>query len=105
MNDHYFKGCKVQQKACDAARIGTYTGAGVGTAGVVGAVAVAGVSTAGLATIGGVIGGGVITGAVTLVAAPIVAAAAVGGATYWLLLLFSSDKETTEKLNGSNNSN
>ncbi len=82
MNDELFSECQ-NQKACDAAKIGTYSGAGIGTAGVIATVAMTGASTAGLATIGSVIGGGAIVGTVAVIAAPIVAAAAIGGATYW----------------------
>ncbi len=82
MNDQVFSECQ-NQKACDAAKIGTYSGAAVGTAGVIATMAMTGASTAGLATIGGAIGGGAIVGAAAIVAAPIVAAAAIGGATYW----------------------
>jgi hypothetical protein len=82
MNDKVFSECQ-NQKACDAAKVGTYTGASVGTAGVIATVAMTGASTAGLATIGSIIGGGAVVGAATLIAAPIIAAAAIGGATYW----------------------
>jgi hypothetical protein len=84
MNDQLFtEGCEGKEEACKNAKIGTYTGATLGTLGVLSAVAMEGISTAGLATIGSAIGGGAIAGAATLVAAPIIAAAAVGGATYW----------------------
>ena len=82
MNNNLLNGCK-NIKACDKAKEGTYTGAALGTGGVIGALAVAGADVAGLAAIGSVVGGGAIAGAVTLVAAPIVAAAVVGGVMYW----------------------
>jgi hypothetical protein len=82
MNNTLFSDCP-NQKACDAAKIGTYTGAGLGTVGSALAVVGAGANIMGLASIGSAVGGGVLAGVGTLVAAPIVAAAAVGGATYW----------------------
>ncbi len=100
MNDQFFTECEDNKKAaCDAAQMGTYTGAGVGTVGVLGAVAAAGASSAGLATIGSAIGGGAIAGAATLVAAPIVAAAAIGGATYWWFTRDNGD-ETSPAVEG-----
>ncbi|OQY45240.1 MAG: hypothetical protein B6247_29195 [Candidatus Parabeggiatoa sp. nov. 2] len=67
MNDQLFDEAECKkaktEKACKAARISTYTGAAVGTAGSLAALGVAGASTAGLATIGGAIGGGAIVGA------------------------------------------
>jgi hypothetical protein len=99
MNDQFFTECEENekaQKACTAARAGTYTGAGLGTVGVLGAATAAGFSSAGLATIGGAIGGGAIAGAATLVAAPIVAAAAIGGATYWWFSRDDSEEAVSE---------
>ncbi|MBB1125603.1 hypothetical protein [Thiospirillum jenense] len=83
MNDALYSDC-ADQAACDAAQVGTYGGAAVGTAGSAVAVAVAGAGPAGLATIGSVVGGGMAAGVGVLVAAPVVAAAAVGGLAYWL---------------------
>lgn len=84
MNKYLYSDCK-NQTACDAAQVGTYTGAAVGTAASVGALAVAGAGPVGLATIGATIGGGMAAGATAVVAAPIVAAAAIGGLVYWLV--------------------
>lgn len=84
MNDKLFSECEeIDQNACKKARIGTYAGAGLGTAGALGAIGLAGANTAGLAAIGSAVGGGAIAGAAALVAAPIVAAAAIGGLAYW----------------------
>lgn len=83
INEYRFDNCQQDKKACEAAKIGTYTGAGVGTAGVLTAVAIAGPNLLGLASIGSAVGGGVIAGAATLIAAPIIAAAAAGYGTYW----------------------
>ncbi len=83
MNNELFANCPTNQTACDAAKVGTYSGAGIGTLGVLGTLAAVGADTAGLAAIGGAVGGGVAMGVTTLVAAPIVAAAVVGYATYW----------------------
>ncbi len=83
MNDHLYTDCQ-DQAACDAAQIGTYTGAAAGTAASVGTLAVVGAGPAGLATIGAAVGGGMAAGAITVVAAPLVAAAIVGGSVYWL---------------------
>ncbi|MDM8559269.1 hypothetical protein [Candidatus Parabeggiatoa sp. HSG14] len=88
MNDHLFNKC-ANDKQCDAAKQGTYWGAGVGSAGVVGAALLAGLDTAGLAAIGAAVGGGAVAGASTLVLAPVVAAVAVGYGAYWW---FSDDK-------------
>jgi len=82
MNKSLLDGCK-NKTACEKAKEGTYTGAALGTGGVIGALAVAGADVAGLAAIGGAVGGGAIAGAVTLIAAPVVAAAVVGGVMYW----------------------
>jgi len=82
MNDHILSDCQ-NPKACDAAKVGTYAGATIGTAGIVATVAVVGINATGLATIGAAIGGGMAAGVTALVAAPIVAVIAVGGATYW----------------------
>lgn len=82
MNVHVFSDCQ-NPKACDAAKIGTYAGAAIGTTGIMATVATMGVNATSLATIGAVVGGGVAVGAAALVAAPIVAAIAVGWATYW----------------------
>jgi len=75
--------CK-DQKACDDAQIGTYTGAAVGTAASVVALAGAGAGPVGLATIGATVGGGMAAGATAVVAAPVVAAVAIGGLVYWV---------------------
>jgi len=83
MNKHLYSDCK-DQKACDAAQFGTYTGAAVGTAASVGALAVAGAGPVGLASIGATVGGGMAAGATAVVAAPVVAAVAIGGLVYWL---------------------
>jgi len=82
MNNNLLKGCK-NRNACEKAKEGTYTGAALGTGGVIGAFAVAGVDTVGLAAIGSTVGGGAIAGIGVLIVAPIVAAAALGGAVYW----------------------
>jgi hypothetical protein len=82
MNDRIFSDCQ-NPKACDAAKIGTYVGATIGTTGVMITVATIGVNATSLATIGAVVGSGIAAGAAALVAAPIVAAIAVGWATYW----------------------
>ncbi|MCK5718975.1 MAG: hypothetical protein KAH84_03375 [Thiomargarita sp.] len=92
MNDKIFTDCENQQKACDAAQIGTYTGAGVGTLAAIGAVVMEGLSTAGLVSIGSVVGGGALAGAATLVAAPIVLAVAGGGLAY-LWITYSEEEE------------
>ena len=81
MNRHLFssdeKRCQTHPKACEKAKVGTWTGAGLGTVGVVGTVAVISATSAtGLATIG-------VAGAAALVATPILAAVAIGGGTYW----------------------
>lgn len=76
-------------QANDMARIGTYTGAVVGTAGSLGTLALVGTGTGELAAIGGLVGGGLATGAVAVIAAPVVMAAVVGGVAYWL---FSGEK-------------
>jgi hypothetical protein len=93
MNDHLFSECE-NQKACDAAKIGTYAGAAAGTAGVVTTVVMVGAGTTGLATVGTAVGatavGAVAAGATTLVLAPVVATATVGGLVYWW---FSREKE------------
>jgi hypothetical protein len=82
MNKTFYTDCQ-NQKACDAAKVGTYIGAAVGTAASVGTLMVLGAGTAELASIGAVIGGGMAAGATAVVAAPIVVAAAVGAAIYW----------------------
>ncbi|RKZ82976.1 MAG: hypothetical protein DRR19_19810 [Candidatus Parabeggiatoa sp. nov. 1] len=93
MNDHLFSECD-NQKACDAAKIGTYAGAAAGAAGVVTTVAMVGAGTTGLAAVGAAVGatavGAVAVGATTLVVAPVVATATVGGLVYWW---FSREKE------------
>lgn len=85
MNDKMFTNCPDEQTACDAAKLGTYTGAGLGTIWGIACLAVEGANLVGLASIGSMVGGGVAAGAATVVAAPIVAAAAIGGVTYWVV--------------------
>ncbi len=85
INDKMFTNCSDGQEACDAAQLGTYTGAGLGTLWGVACLAAEGANLVGLASIGSMVGGGVAAGAVTVVAAPIIAAAAIGGATYWVV--------------------
>ena len=102
MNDKLFatdnENCTGKEKACENAKIGTWTGAALGTLGVVSALAIEGVSAAGLASIGSIIGGGAVIGGATLVAAPIIAAAAVGGATYGLFALLGDDDSIQENI-------
>ena len=89
MNKYVFDG---NTKADKAARVGTYTGAAVGTAGSIGALAVAGAGPAGLSAIGGVVGGSMVAGAITVLAAPIVVTAVFGGAVYSVYWLFTDDE-------------
>jgi hypothetical protein len=83
MNDHLYTDCQ-DQAACDAAQIGTYTGAATGTVASVGTLVLVGAGPTGLATVGAAVGGGMAAGATTVVVAPIVAAVVIGGAVYWL---------------------
>ncbi len=85
MNEKMFTNCPDQQTACDAAKLGTYTGAGLGTIWGIACLAVEGANLVGLASIGSMVGGGIAAGAATVVVAPVVAAAAIGGATYWVV--------------------
>ncbi len=89
MNDHLFSDCQ-NPKACDAAKVGTYAGASIGTTGIVLMVATVGLNATGLASIGAAVGGGMAAGAAVLVATPVVATITVGGAIYWW---FSCDGE------------
>ncbi len=89
MNKYVFDG---NTKADEAARVGTYTGVAVGTAGSAVALAVAGAGPVGLSAIGGVVGGGMAAGAITVLAAPLVAASVIGGAVYSVYWLFSDDE-------------
>lgn len=83
INETLYSHCE-NQDACDAAKVGTYTGAVVGTGASLAAVAATGAGPAGLAAIGATVGGGMAAGVGLLVAAPVAAAAAVGGLVYWL---------------------
>lgn len=85
MNNKMFTNCPDAQTACDAAKIGTYTGAGLGTLWGAACLAVEGANLVGLASIGSMVGGGVAAGAATVVVAPVIAAAALGGVTYWVV--------------------
>ncbi|HHB92115.1 MAG TPA: hypothetical protein ENK59_02740 [Thioploca sp.] len=85
INDKMFTNCSDEQNACDVAKLGTYTGAGLGTIWSIAYLAAEGANLVGLASIGSMVGGGVAAGATTVIAAPIIAAAAIGGATYWVV--------------------
>ena len=84
MNERLFTNCPAEnQAACDAAQVGTWTGAGVGSAGVLAIVATCGADAAGLAALGATVGGGLLTGIATVVIAPVAVAAAGGYAAYY----------------------
>jgi hypothetical protein len=86
MNERLFTSsnlCTANQKSCKAAQVGTYTGAGLGSAGVLAAMATCGADIAGLTALGGTIGGGLLTGIATVVIAPVAIAAAGGYAAYY----------------------
>ncbi|MBE9561397.1 MAG: hypothetical protein IMF12_00855 [Proteobacteria bacterium] len=85
LNKNQFTDCPDAQTACDAAQVGTYTGATLGAIWGIACLATEGASLVGLTSIGTMVGGGVAAGAATVVAAPVVAAVALGGATYWVV--------------------
>lgn len=83
---------KKERKAMKKGRVGSYVGAGVGTAGSIAAISasgtVAGLSgagiTSGLAAIGSTVGGGMAAGVAISTAAPVAAAVALGYGVYKL---------------------
>lgn len=72
------------QSACDAAQVGSYAGAVMGTGATALTVAATGAGPASLAAIGATVGGGMAAGVGLLVAAPVVAAIGLSGLVYWL---------------------